>query len=394
MEVRSSYFCNSDTTYKHSKPLFVTINTAMGTVLPSNTFVRGKNRIPFYYSNSVKFGFSSLGNCWQDIYYGMPYAGIGIYYADFFRKDNLGNPISIYGFQGGTIKDFNSVLSLNYEWNLGVSFNWEPFELGDNTNNIAIGSPLNVHFAVLAYLKWKLPSAWEVHLGTGLTHFSDGCTILPNKGINLISPFIEVAYTFNRPANIIKKTFVSPPVIRHLEHDVLLTFSTRQARIDTTGLGSTAYPFINRNFKVVALEYSLLFVNSHKYKWGPSIDLGYDESGGVTMWNEANPVEGTIKKCMHWGRPYERFSMGLSIKGEIAFPNCSMFANLGYDIIHRNVIEDRLYQILGLKLYLRKNLFGTFGVRATRFTRSQYLFWSIGYTFNRNGELCRHKCKQ
>jgi hypothetical protein len=78
----------------------------------------------------------------------------------------------------------------------------------------------------------------------------------------------------------------------------------------------------------------------------------------------------------------DRLSLGASLRGEMVMPGYSIFANLGWNLIHGNKKDQRLYQVIGIKLYLQDNFFGTFGIRATHFTKAQYLYWSLGYTIN------------
>jgi hypothetical protein len=75
----------------------------------------------------------------------------------------------------------------------------------------------------------------------------------------------------------------------------------------------------------------------------------------------------------------ERFGVGIGLKGEITLPYVSYFANLGYNVIHGNERDSRFYQILGVKADIVSNIFGTFGIRATRFSKAQFIYWSLGY---------------
>ncbi|WP_106828506.1 acyloxyacyl hydrolase [Parabacteroides pacaensis] len=366
---------------KKKKPQFITANATGGWVFPTNDFVSGKNKIPFYSSFALKYGISSEGDDWEDLIYGMPYYGFGIYTANFLHKKDLGHPLSIYLFQGSTIKRFNPSLALNYEWNLGMSFNWKPYDPFDNPENIALGSSTNVHVALSSYLKWTLDRYWDLHVGVGFTHFSNGASKLPNKGLNLVAPFIEVSYNFNcEPVDRSAKAKIKVPKLDpRIDYDILFVATSRQAKFDTTGT-NLASPYIDKNFKVFSLSYATMFVKSHKYKWGPSVEVVYDESSGAKAWRELNPADGNEYDRIKLGSPGERFSVGLSLKGEMVMPRISLFAQLGYNLLHGNKNDYRLYQILGAKLYVTDNIFGAFGIRAARFGKAQYLYWSIGYT--------------
>lgn len=366
---------------KKKNPQFIAVNATGGFVFPTNDFVSGKNKIPYYSAFALKYGISSSGDDWEDIVYGMPYYGIGVYSANFFRKKDLGLPLSIYIFQGATMKRFTPRLALNYEWNLGMSFNWRPYDPFDNPDNIALGSSTNVHVLLNSYLKWTLSPRWDLHFGVGLTHFSNGASKLPNKGLNLIAPFVEVAYNFNREpiGKSLESSIKIPQVQPHIDYDILFVASSRQARFDTTATNLVS-EYLDRNFKVFSLSYATLFVKNHKYKWGPSLEMVYDESSGARAWRETNPADGKEYDRIKLGKPGKRFSVGLSAKGEMVLPYISLFAQIGYNLLHGNKKDYRLYQIVGAKIYVTENIFGAFGIRAARFGKAQFLYWSIGYT--------------
>lgn len=368
-------------TEKKKKPQFVGVNATSGFVFPTNDFVSGHKKIPYYSSFALKYGISASGNDWEDFAYGMPYYGIGFYSANFFRKKELGLPMSLFIFQGATIRQFSERFGLKYEWNLGMSFNWKAYDPFDNPNNVALGSSVNIHVAGQLYGNWYLNKNFDLNAGLTLTHFSNGAYRLPNSGLNLVAPYIELIYHFNRE-NINKHPGANmqpPKVEKRLDYEFLINISSRQIRMDTldTDLPSR---YIERRFKVIGLNYATLFVNNHKFKWGPSVDLVYDESSGARAWREENALDHKVYDRVELGRVSERFSIGLSVKGEVVMPKVSIFVNLGYNLLHGNKYDYRLYQIMGMKVYLKENLFGTFGIRASKFSKAQYLYWSIGYT--------------
>jgi hypothetical protein len=366
---------------KKSPPRFVSLTGTGSIVLPTNDYIREGNRIPWHSASSFKFGAYSAGDSWEDFAYGMPYNGIGIYTAKFFNKKALGTPISLYLFQGGDWKRFNTNWSLKYEFNLGMSFNWKPYDVFDNPDNIALGSASNVHVGANIYMKRRLNNRWDLHLGMTGGHFSNGAQRLPNKGINLLSPFVELVYNINPEAVDYSKRirFTPPPLEKRIDYDVLFTVTSRQIWIDTTGTGLPRRT-LDKNFKVFGLSYATMFVNSYNYKWGPSIEMVYDESSGVKVWRQIHPEDGQYYDRVKPGPVHKRFSVGLSLKGEMTYRRVSFFANMGYNLLHGNTYDYRIYQIIGAKAYLKDNIYGVFGIRAGKFSRAQYLYWSIGYT--------------
>ena len=360
-------------------PRFLALNGMGGIVIPTNEFVQG-DRVPFYGSAAIKYGIYSTGDSWEDFAYGMPYYGVGVYTAQFTKR--LGTPVSLFLFHGGDLKRFSPKWSLKYELNLGMAFNWKSYDRFDNPNNVALGSTTNAHVGANVYMKKNLSPHWDLNFGLGLTHFSNGAQRLPNKGVNMFAPFVELVYNLE-PVSLSAGSATGsqkPPFFgKRVDYDLMLTITSRQILQDTTGTGRPT-PQIDRNFKVFGLNYAAMFVSSYKYKWGPSLELMYDEGSGVQAWRQMHPDDGKIYDRVKMGSFSKRFSIGLSAKGEMTFQHVSFFANIGYNLLHGNTYDFRTYQIIGAKAYLKDNLFGVFGIRATHFSKAQYLYWSIGYT--------------
>lgn len=364
-------------------PLFIGAKFGMGQVMPTNDFVSGDNRIKSYWDVALKFGVASTGNRWQDIAYGMPYYGVAVYMADFDRKKDLGRPFAVYLLQGATIAQISKKVMLNYEWNLGASMGWKGYDAFDNPQNVAIGSETNVHVGYNLYFKWKAAKGLDLHIGADLSHNSNGAQKLPNSGINKYSLFVEAVYNFNEPAA--KKEYdpnlIPPKYNKRTQSEILLTLSSRQREIDTVGTNMPS-KYLDKKFSVYGFNYAFLIAPHYRYRYGGSIDLLYDESSGVTAKREQNPHNGKYYDRVYLGKPHERFSMGVSARGEIVLPGYSIFANLGFQAIHGNSQDSRLYQVIGVKIYLKENFFGTFGIKATKFSKASYLFWSMGYTID------------
>jgi hypothetical protein len=374
---------DQDTTeqYNPKRPMALSLRVESGYVFPTNDFVR-KEDIPKYSSLSFKYALRPQRDQWEDIAYGMPYLGVGLYTATFYKKD-LGIPFSIFLFQGATITEFvPGSITFHYEFNLGYSANWKAYDRFDNPNNIAVGSSENIHVGGGLYLKFLVNRKWDINIGLAVTHFSNGATKMPNKGLNLGTPYVELTYKFNDPdpeKTKVEGNLIPPQIEKRIDHDFLLTFSSRQIYHSTVGTGLTSQ-FVDHKFKVWGFSYAPLVINNYKYKWGPSIELVYDESAGATAWREQHPEDLHFYDRIKLGKVEERFSLGISAKGEIVMPRFSFFANVGYDIFLGNESNSRFYQIVGVKVYLNDRIFGTFGIRATHFSKAQFIFWSGGYT--------------
>ena len=118
------------------------------------------------------------------------------------------------------------------------------------------------------------------------------------------------------------------------------------------------------------------------------MEFVYDESSGLEIIQEVDPISNVRSEYVRLGKVGKRLSLGFSLKGEIVLPHISLFAQFGYDVLKGNISDKRFYQIAGIKIYLIDNVYGTFGIRANKFSRAQYLYWSVGYTIKGK---CRKK---
>ena len=99
---------------------FLSFQNQDGIVLPTNDFIKSQAQ-PTFSAFSVKYGYAATKSRWQDYAYGMPYSGVGLMFAEFFNKEELGSPFALYAFQGTTISNLSARTKLNFEWFLLIS---------------------------------------------------------------------------------------------------------------------------------------------------------------------------------------------------------------------------------------------------------------------------------
>lgn len=367
---------------KTKRAHIVGMSATEGFSIPSKKLPQPDWNEPVRHSSlTLKYGFAAREESWQHAYYNAPYWGIGASAFNLWHDNTLGRPFSVFLFQGARLANLSPSLSLNYELQLGASFNWKHYGAYTNPKNIALGSAVNVQAGGMIYLKWRLSDMFDLQTGLNVAHFSNGSMAQPNDGINLVSAYAGIAYNINRNEQMkAASAKTSPPKFgKHGEHDLSLLVSARSVRVDTVDTGLTN-GYINRKFKVAGLSYSYRICPTRLFSWGPSVEAVYDESSNITVRGYKDPLTGRYTREIQTGKVADRFSLGLSVKGELNMPGYSIFTHLGYDVIHNHKKESRFYQIYGVKLYFCRNTFATFGVRSTDGSRSQYLYLNIGYT--------------
>lgn len=377
-----------------------------GFVLPSNDMVKGGSfdiptqtwtysddrKVTNFVACAMEFHWTLNPVDWRAKAYRNPYLGIGLSMTNYF-DDRLGWPWTLYMIYGGRFARINQWLSFDGELNLGYSTNWNHYDRFDNPNNVAIGWKNNIYVSLDLYLRVLLSKYWDVKIGCSFDHFSNGATRMPNRGINMLTPVITLGCRVHDTEETLRdaEPFIKPRLKYRIDHDIWAILSVKQFYFDGTNTFlSTNY--VDYRHRIFAFSYAAMLTRSYKYKYGLSLDFLYDESVGSKADYIANPHDNKFYEHVTLGEREDRFSLGVSLKGEIVLPYFSVFANLGYAFLHKNEDLPRFYQMLGVKIQPTGTFFGTMGVRTAYFSKAQFITWGIGYTF-RGKEFGTHKDK-
>jgi hypothetical protein len=374
------------------RPRFISVRYDQGKAFKTNDFMKENGTKLGYQAMAVKYGFGQPGNSWEHLAHHKGYNGIGFYVAH-FDDARFGNPISLFAFHGGNLIEFSQRAHLQYEWNFGYSTEWRHYDAFHSPDNITIGSRENFHIGANLFLEWQFTRHFDLKVGAGLTHFSNAARNLPNKGMNLFSPMVELAYRWDDPSYTFGN--LSTQQVRDLyglnrpaefgayhprrfKHQLNIVISHRQKYMDTTGSG-LPNEYYDHDFRVLGLSYAPMVIPCDKFAYGPSLDVVYDESNNATVRRERNTTDGYVYDRLLLGPVSDRFQVGLSMKGELKLPYFTYFGQLGYDLKHADDATSRLYQILGVEGNVTRRLFFTAGIRSIRFSKAQFCYWSIGY---------------
>jgi len=364
-------------TVKLKLPKHISIQVSDGFILP-NSLIRNISTLNTF---SLKYGLSARGDSWKDHFFGMPYGGIGVQLQRYYKSETYGKPFSAYLFQGATIKEWSPISALKYEIDLGVSFNWNHYNEKANPNFKLLGSGMNAHLAGSIYVDRKLSRYLNVRAGFNIAHFSNGATRTPNYGINTFSGFFEFAYNLADYREIVKTIPEPPPFEKSKIHDISFFVTGRTISVEAHDGDSKHVVYPDRFFKVAGFNYALLLQNLRRFRWGPSLDILYDEGNKAIITSYISEDSDERSESIRLAPLSKRISIGLSLKGELSMPWYSIFLHAGYDLLKNNDQGTRLYQIYGFKFYIAKKIYSSFGVRCNNLTKSNFLFVNLGYTF-------------
>lgn len=348
-----------------------------GYIFPTSSFLAGENnqREPFKngYSAHLKYALQFKPNTCLDRIYGGAYQGIGIGYYDFSSKEELGNPLAFYLYQGARIARITPRLSLNYEWNFGISLGWKPYDEYENYNNTVIGSEANAYINAGLQLNWMLTKELDLIAGVSATHFSNGNTKFPNAGLNTVGLKVGVAYNFNRQADALTKAAYKaaiPIFPRHVSYDLTLFGSWRRKGV-FVGNGQVAAPDA---YTVLGFNLAPMYNFGYKFRAGVSLDGVYDASSNIYKADYENEfVTPSIGK---------QLALGISGRAEYVMPYFTVGVGIGANVLHGGGDHKGIYQVLTLKIELTRSSYLHVGYNLKDFSDPNYLMLGIGFRFN------------
>jgi len=351
-----------------------------GYIFPTNSFLQGENEAMTPFRNSyavhLKYAFRFTPGSGADRIFGGAYQGIGSGYYTFGNPKELGNPVSLYLFQGARIAAFSSRVSFNYEWNFGLSFGWKPYDREKNPYNVMMGSKMNAYINTNFYLDWVLSPQFHLNAGVTLTHFSNGNTRFPNAGLNLIDMKTGLVYHFNREKVCLSEMVdhaLIPAFPRHMSYDLVLFGSWRRKGY-FSGNGFVPSP---NAYKVLGTSLSAMYNVSYKFRAGVALDWVYDASANVFVLSDPGTPEGFVKPPFN-----AQIALGASGRMEYVMPYFIVGVGLGANVLHRGGDLKSFYQMLILKISITRNTFLHVGYNLKDFRDPNFLMLGIGFRFN------------
>ena len=354
----------------------VGLNVRPSYIMPTHGFYNGYNPLgkPLRAGGSahLNYSFSYAPESSVGKIYPGAYQGIGIGVQTFQAHDALGTPASIYLFQGAPFARLHDRLSLDYEWNLGLSAGWKPNEY------LLTGSRLNIYINVGVFLRWRLSKLWDVQIGPEYTHYSNGDTTFPNGGANTINFRLGARMCFGRD-----DLSGARPVL-FLRDDKEGDFAERLTydltafgawRADRMVIGYDLH-IINHPFLIAGLQLNPLYHLNQSLSFGPSIDIIYDRSANLQ-------VSVNDDKMLSYSYPsfMSQISAGVSARGELRMPIFAVNFGAGYNFSYSSSDLKGLYAIFMLKAFMNDHFYLNIGYRLSSVLYSHNLMFGLGWRF-------------
>lgn len=347
-----------------------------GSILHTHPFVSGDNpsNKPYglYQSFSAKYYILTDGRkAWQQLY-GYPQWGFGIYKAFVAHDQYLGNPSAVYSFINLPLSRWK-IWSLNFEIGFGLSFNWKPHSVREDQYAYPIGSFSTVFFDAGINASFHLTAHIDLTAGLSYTHFSDGALKLPNLGVNMVAPRLEVEYIFSGRPEYTKREIA--PYQKEWEWLILLAPSKKQLGFEYVKRSGDTSAVVY-NYNILSISTTINRQISHKIKFGGGFDISY---------NEAYAAETVMQDGIPQKAPYntaDKILIGIYPSIELVLHNLSLIAQPGYYIYKKAAEGDNIpvtYQRVGVKYSLGDHLLLGVNIRAFNFSKADFIEWIVGY---------------
>jgi hypothetical protein len=359
-------------------------NAEYGFVMPTNEYLRGEYEggtvVKNFGSLSVYSGWETRGDRLWHRLYGNPAFGIGIYHSEFGRPEDLGAPWAVFGYYEGPFKRWEK-FSVNYHFRMGISMGWKPFDAETNPYQISLGSSRAIYANLRFDLQYQLSRHINLNAGISFAHFSNGSTVKPNKGINLIAPSLGMNYYFRAETDVPEQITI-PAYQDNWEWLAAFTFGQKQVVYDTTNSPKEIdRKYIAVDYNIFGLTSTLYRQVSHKSKIGAGFDLLYDESINASLDIQNGEV------VQNTARFADQIAIGIYPSYELVVNNLSFLVQGGGYIIRekRPGQIPAFYQRLGMKYHIFKNLFVGINIKAYNMKVADFIEWNAGYRLKWTG---------
>ncbi len=363
-----------DSFFTHT-PIFIQGSFHTGKVIPTNNFVRGQNfsgdTIDEYKSFSLLLLKQTTGDKLWEQFYGYPVYGIGVYSAFFKETNELGTPISVFGYFSAPFARAKR-LNFNYELGLGLTFNWKNFDPLNNPNNIAISAERSVYIETGVTLEYQLSKKLFASAGYGLYHFSNGHLKLPNQGLNMQALKLNLRYQVNK----VSYSFIKNPVPsfnQHWEWDISI-FGGAENVIYSGDDVDIITKYQGLYFPVYGINNTFSRSVSYKSKIGAGFSVGYNGALNAQLTVENGQLD---EVDLSFGN---HINISVYPSYELTIDRLAIILQPGFYLYRKKTAElsPVFYQRIGVKYHFWKDYFAGINLRAYKYHISDFIEWNIG----------------
>jgi len=287
--------------------------------------------------------------------YNFPDMGITFMYADLGYPGVLGHAFGAFPHIVLPLLRKNK-MSLNFRYGLGVAWLTNYYSEPGNEGNIAISNPLNILMNTSLEAGYAISEGFTLRAGLGMTHFSNGKTRTPNKGLNI--PAFKLALMYNmKPGPVLPERDYSRQTQTHLS-----------LRVFGAAGYTRLYPPGGPAFAEYTLSTTLGRPLSQKVKLGVGADVFWGLSDREVLRRlDQEPAS-----------PAGLLKPGLHVSYEHLFGKTSFIIQQGIYLYAANNEDGIGYNRAGLRHQYSEKWLISLTLKSHLF-RADYLEWGFGY---------------
>ena len=316
-----------------------------------------------YVSFDLKFGVKTFGNkYWHESLNYLSY-GFGINQS-FMNTEVLGNPVAVYAFLNGPFYSYKKI-SINYEFNNGISINKQHYDKETNPNNDLVGSLINYYANIRVLIRYQISQRFDIDAGVHLLHNSNGAFALPNYGLNVYGVSAGLKYYFSdiktdgkyiRKEN--KKFNGEVPGFKKNIWSGFFVFGAKMAA--TPNNDSPLYPMWS-----VVMNYHKRYSISGSY--GGGVDALYD--GTIHTFEGYENIAN-----------YEKIFYGIHLSHIVYISRFSVVTQLGVYVTEQS-IKDLIWTRLAIRYHFAENIFIQSNFKTKDGLRADFIGVGVGVSF-------------
>ena len=223
-------------------------------------------------------------------------------------------------------------------------------------------------------MEWDIGRQCRLATGVGFNHYSNGNTLYPNMGLNIMEARLGVSRSFYASGKRERQSLPDMAdivVLPHVSCDVIVYGATR-----IKGIAEESY-LVPGSFAVAGMNVNPMYNFNKYWKAGVSVDCQYDESANLQDHIAFKSDDGNI---LFYRPPLnEQISVGASVRCEFVMPVFSINIGIGRTFIYRGDDLNSLYQLAVLKTNISRNLFLHIGYKFSEFRTPRNLMLGIGF---------------
>ena len=269
------------------------------------------------------------------------------------NPDRLGSGIAVYPFVNFPLHNKND-WRFHLRYGVGLGYIEKIFDTKENVKNAAIGTHLNGVMHIDIHLEKEISESTLIELGTGITHFSNGSTGIPNLGINMATANLGLIHYFGSKYAIQKNNG---------------TQLKNKAGFQTfvAGAYKKIYPPKGKTYGAGTVSFSYVHPIRQKSTWNLGVELFYDHS----------LQERLLRANSSRGGSSANFRPGIYAGYEVRLGHVGMLLNMGVYPYTTWKGDGNFYHRLGSRYYFEK-LFILMNLK-THFAKADFIEWGIGY---------------